>query len=146
VGGVPSIPSLDTLEVEGKRVLLRVDINSPIDATTDEIVDDSRIDKSVPTIRELADRGARLVIIAHQGDALDYHNLVSLEPHAGRLSEKLGRAVGFIDDIAGPAARDRIAMVGAGEILLLNATSVSRSRKWRRPTWCVTLRLCSTSM
>jgi len=120
VGGVPSIPSLDTLEVEGKRVLLRVDINSPIDATTGEIVDDSRIDKSVPTIRELADRGARLVIIAHQGDALDYHNLVSLEPHAGRLSEKLGRAVGFIDDIAGPAARDRIAMVGAGEILLLD--------------------------
>jgi phosphoglycerate kinase len=120
VGGVPDIPSLDTLQVEGKRVLLRVDINSPIDADTGEIVDDSRLDKSLPTIRELADRGARLVIIAHQGDALDYHNLVSLEPHARRLTEKLGRTVGFVDDVAGPAARDAIAMVGAGEILLLD--------------------------
>ncbi len=120
MGGVPNIPSLDTLEVEGKRVLLRVDINSPIDAITGEIADDSRIEKSVPTIRELADRGARLVVMAHQGDALDYHNLVSLELHAGRLSEKLGRAVGFIDDVAGPAARDRIGMVGDGEILLLD--------------------------
>ena len=91
---VPEIPGLETLDVSGRWVLLRVDINSPIDRRTGEIANDARIDKSLPTIRDLSDRGARLVIIAHQGDSLDYHNLVSLEPHAevlaiGRASKKV---------------------------------------------------------
>ncbi len=116
---VPEILAADALEVAGKRVLLRVDINSPINSETGEIADDLRIEKSLPTIRDLSDRGARLVIIAHQGDALDYHNLVSLEPHARRLADQLGRTVGFIDDVAGPEARRRIADLAEGEILLL---------------------------
>ncbi len=114
------IRTSDTLDVTGKRVLLRVDINSPIDRKTGAIVDGSRIDKSLPTIRDLSERGARLVILAHQGDALDYHNLVSLEPHSRHLAEKLGRRVGFIDDVAGPAARERIVALNEREILLLD--------------------------
>ena len=120
MASVPEILAADALDVAGRRVLLRVDINSPIDRRTGEIIDDSRIDKSLSTILDLSGRGARLVIIAHQGDALDYHNLVSLEPHALRLAEKLGRAVGFIDDVAGPEARRRIAALTDGEILLLD--------------------------
>lgn len=120
MASVPQILSADALDVGGRWVLLRVDINSPIDRETREILDDSRISKSVSTIRDLSDRGARLVIIAHQGDALDYHNLVSLEPHARRLAEKLGRSVGFVDDVAGPEARKRIAALTDGEILLLD--------------------------
>lgn len=115
-----SIPSIDDLDVAGKRVLLRVDINSPIDPATGEIADENRMDQSLPTIRDLADRGARLVIIAHQGDTLDYHNLVGISEHAERLAAKLGRPVGFIDDVAGPAARERIGAVEEGEILLLD--------------------------
>jgi len=114
------IRSIDDLDVGGKRVLLRVDINSPIDPATGEIADENRIEQSLPTIRELADRGARLVIIAHQGDTLDYHNLVGVGRHAERLASKLERPVGFIDDVAGPAARDRITALGDGEILLLD--------------------------
>src|SRR3990170_8905494 len=110
-----AIPSIDDLEVAGKRVLLRVDINSPIDPTSGRIADENRIDQSLQTIRDLADRNARLVIIAHQGDTLDYHNLIGLEQHARRLSDKLGRPVGFIDDVAGPAARARILDLGDGE-------------------------------
>lgn len=120
MASVPEIPSADALDVGGKRVLLRVDINSPIDRETGEILDDSRIDKSIATIRDLSDRAARLAIIAHQGDALDYHNLVSLEVHARLLAEKLGRPVGFVDDVAGPEARKRIAALTDGEILLLD--------------------------
>ena len=75
---------------------------------------------SLPTIVDLADAGARVVIIAHQGDTLDYHNLVSIDQHAGILSDKLGREVGFIDDVAGPAARAAIQALGDGEILLLD--------------------------
>jgi phosphoglycerate kinase len=119
VGSIPDIPGIDAIDVAGKRVLLRVDVNSPIDPQTGQIVNAARIDKSLPTIRALSDRGARLAIIAHQGDSLDYHNLVSLAPHASLLSEKLDRRVGFIDDVAGPQARTRIAALGDGDILLL---------------------------
>lgn len=116
---IPEIPGIDDFEVAGRRVLLRVDINSPVDAEAGEIIDDSRIRKSLPTIRDLAERGARLVVIAHQGDSLDYHNLVSLAPHAERLAELLERPVAFVDDTAGPEARRRIAQLADGEILLL---------------------------
>ena len=113
------IASLDDVDVRGKTVLLRVDINSPIDRETGKIVDENRLAKSLPTIEDLADAGARLVIIAHQGDTLDYHNLISLREHAEKLTAKLGRKVDFIDDVAGPAARAAIRTLGEGEILLL---------------------------
>jgi phosphoglycerate kinase len=112
-------PSIDDYQLAGKRVLLRVDINSPVDPDTKRIADETRIDKSLPTIRDLAEAGARLVIIAHQGDTLDYHNLISLEEHSRKLAEKLGRPVGFIDDVAGPAARARIEELENGDILVL---------------------------
>lgn len=111
--------TLDDVDVHGKTVLLRVDINSPIDRDTGLIVDETRIDKSLPTIADLAAAGARIVVIAHQGDTLDYHNLVSLREHAGKLAVKLGRPVAFIDDVAGPAAREAIGELGNGDILLL---------------------------
>ncbi len=114
------ITSLDDVEVRGRTVLLRPDINSPIDGETGKIVNENRINKSLPTIADLAAAGARLVIIAHQGDTLDYHNLVSLEEHAGKLTAKLGREVKFIDDVAGPAARAAIQALQHGEILLLD--------------------------
>jgi len=115
-----TIPTLDDLDVQGRVVLLRVDINSPIDRATGKINDDNRLNMSLPTIADLADAGARVVIIAHQGDTLDYHNLVSMDEHAEILSEKLGREVDFIDDVAGPAARAAIQALGNGEILLLD--------------------------
>ncbi|NQV05273.1 phosphoglycerate kinase, partial [bacterium] len=120
MAGLPAIASIDDFDVAGSRVLLRVDINSPLDPETRLITSEVRIDRSLPTIRDLADRGARLVIIAHQGDTLDYHNVASLEQHAGLLAKKLGRPVGFVDDVAGPEARRRIAALEDGDILLLD--------------------------
>ncbi len=114
------ILTLDDLDCRNKTVILRVDINSPIDAGTGAIANDNRIRKSAPTIRELSAARARVVLLAHQGDTEDYHNLVSLEPHARRLSEVLGLPVGFINDIAGPAAVERIKALRRGEVLLLN--------------------------
>jgi phosphoglycerate kinase len=114
------ILALDDFDFREKTVILRVDINSPIDHQTGQLIDDNRIRKSVPTIRELIDADARVVMLAHQGDTEDYHNLVSLLPHAERLSELLDRPVDFIDDIAGPAAIERIKALKPGELLLLN--------------------------
>jgi phosphoglycerate kinase len=113
------IRSLEDVAMEGRTVLLRPDINSPIDRETGRIADENRLDKSLPTIAYLADAGAKVVIIAHQGDTLDYHNLVSLAEHAEKLTSKLGREVKFIDDVAGPAARQAIRALDNGEILLL---------------------------
>ncbi len=112
--------TLDDFDYRGKTVLLRVDINSPIDPKTKRITNENRIVQSLPTIRGLVNKGAKLVIIAHQGDTLDYQNLISLKEHAERLSQKLGQEVQFIDDVAGPAAREKIRSLKEGEILLLD--------------------------
>ena len=80
------IRPLEAFNYKGKRVLLRVDINSPIDPETKRIVNDNRIRMSIPTIKYLAEAGAKLAIIAHQGDTLDYHNLIPLAEHADRLT------------------------------------------------------------
>ena len=114
------IPSIDDGDFAGKRVLLRVDINSPIDRDSGCIVNDNRIIKSLPTIRDLLDNGARLAIIAHQGDTTDYGSLIGLQEHASRLSEALGRPVQFVEDVAGPAAVEKILQLTDGEVLLLD--------------------------
>jgi phosphoglycerate kinase len=114
------IRSIDAGDFRGKVVLLRVDINSPIDRSTGKIINDNRIRKSVPTVRFLSDQGAKLVLMSHQGDTTDYGSLISLHEHARRLSEALGKPVSFIEDIAGPAAVGRIEGLKEGEILLLD--------------------------
>ncbi|NLF11291.1 MAG: phosphoglycerate kinase [Anaerolineaceae bacterium] len=114
------ILTLDDFELRDKTVLLRVDINSPIDHRTGGLADDNRIRKSVPAIRELAEAGARTAILAHQGDTEDYRSLVSLAPHAERLAELLGRPVGFVADVCGPAAIARIRALQSGELVLLD--------------------------
>jgi len=110
---------LEAFDYQGKHVLLRLDINSPIDPGTRRIVNDNRIKKSVPTVRHLLDNGARLSIIAHQGDTLDYQNLIPMAEHAERLSAMLGSHVAYIDDVCGPAALDAIRALEPGEAILL---------------------------
>ncbi len=114
------IKTIDDYDYHNKTVLLRVDINSPIDQKTGKIANENRLDKSLSTIGDLSNKGAKLVIMAHQGDTLDYHNLVSLAEHAEKLTLKLGKPVQFIDDVAGPAAKEKITLLKAGEILLLD--------------------------
>jgi phosphoglycerate kinase len=114
-----NIRHMDELACEGKTVLLRVDINSPIDRKTKKIVNENRIRKSIPTIESLLNKGARLAIIAHQGDTLDYENLISMEEHAEKLSSYLGRKVEYVDDVAGPAAQQAVKALKPGEAVLL---------------------------
>ena len=111
--------SLDDVDFAGKTVLLRVDINSPIDPDTQKIVNTNRIEKSVPTIAYLLEQGAKLALIAHQGDTLDYHNLIPMQQHVDILNELLGSKVEYIDDVCGPAAQDKVRSLTAGEAVLL---------------------------
>lgn len=117
---INGIKSIDEGDFLGKKVLLRVDINSPIDRKTGLIANDNRIQKSVPTIRDLSEAGAKLVIIAHQGDTTDYSSLISLREHAERLANAVGKPIDFIEDVAGPAAVDKINSLEDGQILLLD--------------------------
>jgi len=114
------IATLDDLEVAGKVVLCRVDINAPLDPESGGLRDTTRLEGCAPTVAELAEKGARVVLLAHQGGDLEYHNYASTEPHAAVMSELVGRPVAFVDDVVGPAARERIAALADGEVLLLD--------------------------
>lgn len=114
------IKTIDDIEVSGKTVLLRVDINQPVDRKTGTLKDTTRIKACAPTISELSDKGAKVVLLAHQGSDIEYNNYWTTEPHAQVLSGFLGKEVRFIDDVCGPAAREAIAGLKNGEILLLD--------------------------
>ncbi len=114
------INTLDDFDMKGKTVLCRVDINQPIDRESGELKDLTRIRGCLPTIQELSEKKARVVLLAHQGGDLEYKNYYTTLPHSRVLSGLLGREVGFIDDVTGPAAREKIAGLKDGEILLLD--------------------------
>jgi len=113
------IRTIDEFDYSGKTVLLRVDINSPIDPVTKKIVNENRIKASIPTIKDILAQQAKLVIIAHQGDTLDYQNLIPMSEHAEKLSKYLGINIEYIDDVAGPAAQMKVEGLQPGEAVLL---------------------------
>ena len=112
--------TLEDWDVSGRTVLCRVDINQPVDRAAGTLRSTKRIEACVPTVRELADKGARVVLLAHQGSDIEYQNYWSTEPHAAVLRRLLGREVKWIDDVCGPAARAAIQALGDGDILLLD--------------------------
>lgn len=114
------INTIDDFEVSGKTVLCRVDINQAIDRENDSLKSIARITACVPTIRELCEKGARVVLLAHQGSDIEYKNFYCTRPHAKVLTELLGREVKWIDDVCGPTARQMIGDLKDGEVLLLD--------------------------
>jgi len=114
------ILTLDDFEVPGKTVLCRLDLNSPFEKDRYALKDTSRIRAAIPTVQELSSKGARVVLLSHQGGDLEYHNFKSTELHAAEIARLLGKRVRFIDDVCGPAARQAIKDLQPGEILLLD--------------------------
>ena len=114
---------IDAEEVSGRAVLLRADLNVPLDGT--RITDDGRIRASLPTISKLAGRGARVIVLAHLGrpSGADFAERAaggpSLEPVAGRLARLLGRPVAFAGDVAGPSAAAVAAGLADGDVAML---------------------------
>ena len=114
------INTLDDFAWGGRTVLCRVDINAPLDRENGGLRDITRLKGCAPTVRELAEAGAKVVLLAHQGGDLEYHNYASTEPHAAVMGELTGREVGFIDDVCGPAAREAVGRLADGDVLLLD--------------------------
>ena len=133
------IKTLDEAELKGKTVLCRVDINQPVDRAKGTLKSINRIQACVPTVRELSDRGAKVVLMAHQGSDIEYKNFYTTKPHAAVLQQLLGREVKWIDDVCGPAAREAIRALKDGEILLLdNVRFVSEEQTLFEMKLCLT--------
>jgi phosphoglycerate kinase len=112
------MPDLSTIDVAGKRVFLRCDLNVPLKEGV--IKDDGRIKASLPTIQTLLEKGASLVIAAHLGRPKgEAKPELSLAPVAKRLAELLGREVKFTGEVTGAAVTETAQSLKAGEILLL---------------------------
>ena len=114
------IKTLDDFDLKGKTVLCRVDINQPLDKATGQLKDTTRIRACVPTVRELAQSDAKVVLLAHQGSDIEYKNYYTTKPHTQVLRELTGLDIRFIDDVCGPAARAAIRDLKEGEVLLLD--------------------------
>ena len=114
------IHTLDEYNVQGKTVLCRVDMNQPVDRATDSLKSIARITACAPTVKELSDKGAKVVLLAHQGSDLEYKNFYCTRPHAKVLSGLLGHEVKWIEDVCGPTARAAIQAMKDGEIILLD--------------------------
>ena len=108
------------IDIRGKRVLIRVDFNVPLDQTTGAITDGTRIRESLPTIRYALEQGAAIVLMSHLGrpDGKRVPSM-SLAPVAKRLGELLKRPVVFLEDCVGPAVESRVKALKPGEVALL---------------------------
>ncbi len=114
------INTIDEFDLAGKTVLCRVDMNQPVDRETDTLKSTQRIEACAPTVKELAENGAKVVLLAHQGSDIEYQNYYCTRPHAKALSGLIDREVKWIDDVCGPSAREAITALKDGEILLLD--------------------------
>ena len=110
--------SIRDCDVKGKRVLVRVDFNVPLDNDL-SITDDTRIQESLPTIKDVLDRGGRLILMSHLGRPRHKEPGLSLAPVAQRLAELIKNPLRFADDCVGPDVKQKVAALRDGEALLL---------------------------
>ena len=110
--------TIDDFDVNGKTVLLRIDINSPVDPNSGIILDDTRMKLHSETIKELSLKGAKVVIIAHQSRP-GKNDFTKLDQHAVELSRCVGLEVKYVDSLFSSRAKEAILALEPGQILLL---------------------------
>jgi phosphoglycerate kinase len=112
--------TLDQADVAGKRVLVRVDLNVPME--NGKVTDATRIERVAPTVKEIADKGGRVILLAHFGRPKGRDPNESLKPIVATVAHVIGRKVAFADDCVGEAAETAVGAMKNGEILLLENT------------------------
>ncbi|MCK5393408.1 MAG: phosphoglycerate kinase, partial [Candidatus Omnitrophica bacterium] len=111
--------SVNDLDLKGKRVLVRVDFNVPLNKEL-QITDDNRIKAALPTIKYIIEKGGKVVLMSHLGRPKgEIKQEFSLKPVAVRLSELLGQPVDMLDDCIGEKVKDKLNKMGEGEVVLL---------------------------
>ncbi|MGC2126003.1 MAG: phosphoglycerate kinase, partial [Xanthobacteraceae bacterium] len=115
-----SFRSLDDADVKGKRVLVRVDLNVPM--AGGKVADVSRIERNMPTITEISDRGGKVILLSHYGRPKGRDPRESLKPVAAAVAQIIHRPIAFAEDCIGAVAERAVAAMKPGDILCLENT------------------------
>jgi phosphoglycerate kinase len=129
--------TLDQADVRGKRVLVRVDLNVPVE--NGKPADLTRIERVAPTIREIADKGGKVILLSHFGRPKGFDPKDSLEQFAPAIADVLGRPVAFAADCIGEKAQAAIAAMKPGDILCLENTRFHKGEEKNDPAFVAAL-------
>ena len=129
--------NLDDADVKGKRVLVRVDFNVPMH--DGEVADVSRIERSAPTITEIADRGGKVILLSHYGRPKGRDPKESLKPVVAAVARIIGRPIAFADDCIGEVAEQAVARLKPGDILCLENTRFYKGEEKNDPALAAAL-------
>lgn len=132
-----SFRTLDQADVSGKRVLLRVDLNVPME--NGRVTDATRIERVKPTIAEIAGKGGKVILLAHFGRPKGPDLKESLKPVAAEVERIVGRKVAFAEDCVGPKASAAIAAMKPGDILCLENTRFHKGEEKNDPAFVAEL-------
>jgi len=125
--------TLDDVDVRGKRVLLRVDLNVPMESG--RVTDTTRLERVAPTITEIADKGGKVILLAHFGRPKGRDAKDSLKPVAEELSKVIKKPVAFTDDCIGEAAEKAVAAMQDGDVLCLENTRFHKEEEKNDPAF-----------
>ena len=129
---MPDIPALDSVDVAGRTVLVRADLNVPLDES--RVTDDFRIRASIPTIERLLDRGGRVVVCSHLGRPQGVDPAFSMRPVSERLGELLGREIVQAPGVVGTDVAATIAAAPDGAVVVLENTRFEAGEKTNDPS------------
>ncbi len=132
-----SFRTLDDVDVKGKRVLLRVDLNVPME--NGRVTDATRLQRVAPTITEISKKGGKTILLAHFGRPKGRERKDSLKPVADALALVIGKPVSFADDCVGDAAQKAIAAMKDGDILCLENTRFHKEEEKNDPAFTAEL-------
>src|SRR6202011_4398156 len=129
--------TLDDVDVKGKRVLLRVDLNVPME--NGRVTDLTRLERVAPTISEISDKGGKAILLAHFGRPKGRDAKDSLKPVAAELARILKKPVGFAEDCIGEIAEKAVAAMNDGDILCLENTRFHKEEENNDPAFVASL-------
>jgi phosphoglycerate kinase len=132
-----SFRTLDDVDVKGQRVLLRVDLNVPME--NGRVTDSTRLERVAPTISEISDKGGKAILLAHFGRPKGRDAKDSLKPVATELGSILNKPVGFADDCIGDAAEKAVGAMKDGDILCLENTRFHKEEEKNDPAFVAAL-------
>ena len=132
-----SFRTLDDVDVKGQRVLLRVDLNVPMD--NGRVTDTTRLDRIAPTITEIADKGGKVILLAHFGRPKGRDDKDSLKPVAAELAKVIKKPVDFADDCIGEIAEKAVSAMKDGDILCLENTRFHKEEEKNDPAFVASL-------
>ncbi len=130
---MPNFRTLDSADLNGKRALVRVDLNVPME--NGRITDATRIERVVPTIKEISDKGGKVILLAHFGRPKGRDPKESLKPVAAEVARIIGKPVGFAEDCVGEPAEKAIAAMKSGDVLLLENTRFHKEEENNDPAF-----------